>query len=1513
MNTGLYISTIDAFIYQILDLLHDSIQTGKKAKNFEDILDNIKMPIGDIEKTLNNKENIHEIVKICQKYLYIYLFLNMGFTNDIDVCRKQIIKYLQNENSNLVGGKESKTSKKNASIEAPDETTDVPKNHTTNFVIDQELSSIILGAITVMKDVDIIMKNIKDIDKVADIDKKKDAIELLNSIGEEMVQNIIDSGDNYKHNIIKLVVFRLIYLIKDKKKIANILDDDEFSVAEQSTINVVESLMNEIEFTTFQMAFSVAERKNGMGDFMFEMLTENDKSNTQFLTRKMYMDNPLSVDDKINELFEKKILIPITDDFLRYNKDKEKHTSSSAQMQKTGVKKKDNTLIRFIVTKMNKIKDFYVIMSRGNKTEIDELKKYFPPNNRKMVIINNLEEVSIISKMLKMGEKVIEENEYYDDLIQIRKYAYVNFRDINENGFNFRPSTTVTAYRGINFEVQQSGILQTRVISPHVDGNVIGVAINPFKLESNYRSNGAPCIKVDKTKKMGDNGYTTTLNMIKSGAVSKKMHYWLFDRNKDIMDMSTYQNYSQMNFEAYFKLLLGNIHDEINTLTYETIINKINKTKNMTIRKMYAIIDKVQKTLINIEGSQYYNEIINYVYYNKLNIKGYSGKVEKREKRKIIKLPVYEDDKKDRKVVKIRKQEFLTGEKKMDNELSVQDAVCQHHITWENINTVRKTNPNAFGEYLSQFIKKYVIETKNDDFICKSCYQAVDVKKYVHETFAGEVSNVALEINLEVNLENLAEYEKYSRSINNMDKIVNKMAYIIGLQSYIGTQIVSKRKRQVIIKNTIDIILMQYKVNKDAMVDLNYKRKRDEIAMETYGITNTQYFIFNMSDDLFTYSSNDEDKYKKPKSNNILAYFVFLFICEMTPTQIINFNYDKLININIFEKYMKALFDGIYIRVNDGDDLAKVLDYPLLCYVIYYMSAQIIKYNYWHYDNTAYDSKKNTINPQLHKIIINTIMHLINDILYQNTKKDRNYIYEHNASKFFIRLNTVYRGKQTIEQLRQASEQRINIVDNKIKVKTEEQFKFILDGETYNRAVDNVNKDKMLKYQIKSYNGINRVDENDVLRDKLYERSVNKIYANLGPNGKPRTKLAKVDLSKDEVDDYAANIQALNTNKIYNMQGNVSNIVTNEHVSELANEYTGDILATVDRLVHRLESIIGKNTNINNKNLYLRSNVYVISNDNMGNKIEPLYVLETDTKTKYNEHYKKDVISYTNKNSNTTMYYDAVDLYYLGYRDANKNNVDINTNNYIYINRSIYEKIMMMGHIKHVYDGKKMTDVIRTRINNLKSFIKTMQSYLYQIKNKKKVENDVILKAFMDKFNDLRYYKEDGDRIFENWGEICDNVFVNKVLDEEQITAMKIINLNNNDNLLLYYICREIEELIRINDNDQNKYKLALMLVMIIDESYNKFMTNERIKANNEVQILQLITYDVKTNTDNTDTIIDVDQLVEYENLTDEQKIAYDNQVEDNKNREEALDVEIDCDNCDEADDGMENIRIEGD
>ena len=1510
-----YYNIIDNFINLSIDMINEHnenniINIDKIELTINEIIK--KIDFSELQSLINQEKNIKYIQDTLKRYYYIYFILLSCFDLDVDQTRVMLLK------NKIIG----------------------------EFILDTNNTAIILDLIKIIKNFINLLENGADNIFTKDISRL-----LYDMFDEEERKLFLKETPEYKHNIIKTIISLKIYQLNERPQLFKILEEEELSNAEFTYIDIIDSLYDEIDYATIEKLFNIKEIKQGVAELMYQFLIDYEETE----------EYKLKIDTKINTLFDKKILIPITDEFLRYHKDSEryeKNTSITKIEAKERTTKKDNTKIRYIVTKINKLIDYYNIKRKGNTSSIEEVNKLFFPslNHRKAVIINEIEELNIINKIVNQGITAIENNEYYADLISFRSYPYINFKDYKQYGITFKLNTTVEAIRYCNFEFKdQSRLnnnLQLRIAPKDYNVNIVGVGINPYKLYDKKRNFGTSCIKLSDTKLISDkyNGYLSTIHILKNQLLYDKSYnkllYWIFNLKNDRIKINLYENVSQLNNEEYFKLLLSQIYDEIVIMTYDKIISEFNEYKINKLFDFKQIIEYVQNQLLDINYTEYYYKILDYLYHNKLKIDVSNIKYDINEDRipglntKLIDIPTYVETKKQKNVITIKKQEFLTGVKEEQVDELLEYAICQHQISWDKMNLYKKKDPNRFNQELFIFIKKFVIQNEDKEYICKSCYQDVDIKNKMSDSYAFNLSNVALSASLEADLENIPEYEKYSKAIKNMDKNVEKIGMIAGINLYVGNNPpTNKYKRHDIIKNTIDLILLQYK-NFDVS-NINMRKERLESANKLYGVDKniSTYFIFDMSNDLYTYSSKDTDKYKRYKNDNILAYMIFLIICELNVGQIIHLTYDKLINYIIFDKFAHTIFDGIKIRINNGNDIVNITNYRLLCYLIYYFSSMILKYNLWFNEKKQQTDK---VNPQLQKVVIHTVLDMINSILEVNSKKDKDYRYENISTKFFIKLDSIYNNKvskETLEKLSSMSDKKIEIIDNKIKIKAKDPSLILsLENNQIKQPNFGYNFTKHLPgfYYIKSFidhnviNNLLSINEINNINQKLYQENIKKVYQNFNNSGvKRKNTLLDVNVNEKELEKHAnqviKNIIKFNT-------FNKKDIPLD---SSIELQPIKDINLTVDKLIDKMEHIIGNNININNMNIYLKKTIYIIDHDHLGNKRSSnLILLDSDNKIEFKKNdsfFKMDVYVYTEKSINISIYYHPYELYLLGYKEMNKEYTIIkNSCKYLKINHSIKNKLLLLGHNKLNYiiddeiknDKKKLIsfteDIIKCRIANLKNIIKDFQLILYQIKNKQNV-NDNIIKIFIDKFKNLNYFDNEGYKIFSNWKNVIDSIYFSPLkqnsnieLYENIISVNKLIKFNNADNSLLSYFIDQLNSFIDINTDQYNQSKLIILYSIVINYLFDKFNSNETILMNNEVKKFNLLLTNVSY-TDHEYEFIDIDTDIDEDKLTDEQKDKLKSEKDDTDETNEGMDMDIERDDTyDETDDGMDMIQDEG-
>jgi hypothetical protein len=783
------------------------------------------------------------------------------------------------------------------------------------------------------------------IDNKIDIENKKikintdsliHALRILNDLGFDTFGDIKEL-DNY-HNIIKFIVYDQIYIIDDKKNVFQQIEKEELSHLEFKYIEIIETNVNIIDFSSIESVITV--RDNSFTENMYDLINVYSRQKQDY-----------NNEEKINILFEKKLLIPITDEFLRYHRDNERY-DIGANIKNLNIKlgtnkplvkiKKENTKIRYIITKIENVKDLY-------KGTINIEKLLFPPLiYRKAVLINDIEELVIIKKLKNLSRLQKEQHEYFNELLSYRIYPYINFKDFKNDGFQLTFNKNIDVIRYTNFEYKHNpnynhilrNPVQWRIVSENMEANIVGVAM-PYEisllLNENDRRHDTiiQCINLNNTydvKNMSKNGLKVMLKLLKNTILDNikydKLPYWIFNRKTDKIEkrnneLDTFTN------EEYYKYLLELIYNELVVTTYDKIVNNIMSNDFISFENTYRMITKIQKRLLEIDDVMA-NKIERLIFLKKSP--SYKDEYDILEDRipglttELIKIPSIPEKKNTKIVINIKKDKTNN---KLDDINIYEKSICQHNITWNKIERLRKKEPNKFMQEIYLFYNKYVIENNEKELICKSCSEAIDIKKFLSDWQSSTQDGISLSISLNVQLEDLPEYEKYAKSINILDKYIVKIAHGLNMNMLIGNLPQIKIKRHEIIKNLIDLVNVQFETFK--ILNTQEKKERLEIASKKYRISNTlsQYFLFELKNDIFIYSSKDKDKYKKPKINNIMLYIMILLLNNLTPSIINFYPYDKQLNYYVFDKIGFNLFDNILIRINSANDFTLIKNYKL--------------------------------------------------------------------------------------------------------------------------------------------------------------------------------------------------------------------------------------------------------------------------------------------------------------------------------------------------------------------------------------------------------------------------------------------------------------------------------------------------------------------------------------------------------------------------------------------------------
>ena len=1045
----MYISEIDDILDQTIDKFMYTWIIESKAKDLLNFTTLIKEPNfvkfqkqinkilefamelisqTDITNFVTKNNNISLINNLVSKYLGYYLFILMGinYGGKIELFNNNLIEYSRNQANYSVRINNFFNSESNSNI---------IKTIKIIYEFYDYISKIKTKKIDINKLINSYSDNFKEFVKLYGDENINKFIELTEN--KEIAKNkiILD------HNIVKIIIFIYLYKTNEKKEVFNEIESSETANGEFIFIDVVVPRSLFIDYNTIESILHPNELKTSLPDTIYNLVND-DYSEVISDNKKYYTDNDL----KIQKLLDTHIIIPIVDDFLLYHKDNEKYEKQGDKTEMP--KKKDETKIKYIISKINTASDVY-----KNEEEIRKL-FYVPLQNRDAILTNTHEDIKILSKMKNIIKMNIETADLFNDLINFRAYPYISFKEFKKNGFLFSPDDTTDAIRNINFsniKKKRNEILQTRIISSNMLVNIIGFAIinkndqlqcldlNSFIDISKESKDPLTSFKVLMEEKIKN---TLIFDIENNGNKEKKRpslsnnYYWLFDVENDNYSVPFYDISPKMPKSEVIKIISGYLYDYM----IETVINIINDNiKNSHPQNINDYINNFNKyrrilpDIDNIHHANYVNELEYLIYYVK-SIKtedlydynedlfpGLYGKIYKlpsapsKEIPPIPKLKIFSDfkdiEKKDIIIKTLNTRDFEINEKDYDTEEHI-NAVCQHIISWDKISEIKKINASIFTDLVYEFIQQYVEISSGLEYICKSCRSPINIKKYILDGSFDDSTQmyITFSIHMDINIEDLPEYEKFKTSIRNIDKIIERFASIINIQGLIGNSGSVRSRRKGLVKDTMDLLL-----NHNKFLKKNYQMQRDILAT-SYGINKklSNLFIFELDNSIFIYSSKEKDLFKMLKYNNVLTYILILLILELNDTQIMHFFNDKVCSYAIFKKIGYSLFEGLNIYINKSYDLKPLKNYPVLCYVIYLTSCFITKYNLWSDTittpvlNNDAPATKQKFNPLIQKSIIQTLIEILNTIIkvdQEEIKKNKIYLYEILITKFFLKLD----------------------------------------------------------------------------------------------------------------------------------------------------------------------------------------------------------------------------------------------------------------------------------------------------------------------------------------------------------------------------------------------------------------------------------------------------------------------------------------------------------------------------
>ena len=299
-----------------------------------------------------------------------------------------------------------------------------------------------------------------------------------------------------------------------------------------------------------------------------------------------------------------------------------------------------------------------------------------------------------------------------------------------------------------------------------------------------------------------------------------------------------------------------------------------------------------------------------------------------------------------------------------------------------------------------------------------------------------------------------------------------------------------------------------------------------------------------------------------------------------------------------------------------------------------------------------------------------------------------------------------------------------------------------------------------------------------------------------------------------------------------------------------------------------------------------------------------------------NVFFKKDVFYYKNKNMDINVYYDAVNLNLLGYREHNKKYIVFkNIGKYIKIEMSLKYQIDFLGYTSRFIDVQSYIDsltennpdikkndaikkvivkILTNRLINLKNCLEKIKTAIYRLKYSYTSNN--IIKKYSNKIKKINISEND-HKIFKYWKLIKKKLFLEKInfksenFDKKYIYVKHINIIHNNNNLLIFYILKELSTLLDINKNKYNKAIITNFIIEIIDQIHNNNF-KEILNAENKkfkYRIMNDNEYYSIDNDKSTDTLDKNNNDIQFEFSDEQNEINLNNSI-DNDEKYDAID-----------------------
>ena len=708
-------------------------------------------------------------------------------------------------------------------------------------------------------------------------------------------------------------------------------------------------------------------------------------------------------------------------------------------------------------------------------TQQTKLKNTFRDHyhTEKLFFIIIWKKLKLLDKIKNHGKKAIEGNEYYLELKQIISHAYFNFKDFKKYGTTVALTTktpiNMIRYNNIEFQKQMPYLdVETHTGVDDTVINLVGLAVGPL--------NGLPLLCIRKEKMVdirqlkftyiskdgekinfsSENGYEIFYKFVKefyintitvavkpyfhiyhdytelkklNNDIFDKIFYWIYDIEKDEYHMETYEAVKTNNFQEQVRFMNATLYDKIIEQLNKKLTKLIDINQDLPIPKIELLIELysgLNKLFLKQDKKREFF-IMDFLRKRKME-KSSLIAISDADR---IDMPEFISEP-DKSVFKIKidmvnplhPQEYqeltIYGKEGPGSGTKGMEKKCQHENEWNDMIRLKSVNLNKYNTEITQFIERYAQETNEMDYICRICGQILPIKQYIQDgSFDNESQKfVAAYTPLDIPLEEVKEYAKYKLIIRYLDVgLINRLSLVTGTNMLLGNDKQIRQKRKALVKNIIDIILQHNYLN---MHSDQKEEDRLEFFSKKFHIDKDldNVYFFELDDSILNFSPTATDTdiaSDKLKYNNILLYFILVFITELNGAQIAMMHSDRIANIYTYFKYGPKQFGNLLIKKNINDmETVPILKYPVLCYLIFFLAYYLIKYKLWYITG----ANEKIFNPVYQKVIIHSIVDLFNGISINAGKMPNDYIYMLTTNKLYSQLNSTFKNNDIIELLK---------------------------------------------------------------------------------------------------------------------------------------------------------------------------------------------------------------------------------------------------------------------------------------------------------------------------------------------------------------------------------------------------------------------------------------------------------------------------------------------------------------